>query len=160
MWIEGVLVYPVDSKTPTDPTFQDAREVCRNYFMTLLCLRPSQDTSINLGKIGRAVECTGLENQQRVKPFEGSNPSSSATLVTRSSTMSELNERKWIDYTLYQNKDKDLSLDEEITFERLGWGAWVDYCKVTMVNGRMTFTPVPQFHKEIDSVGNIIDKTV
>ena len=27
---------------------------------------------------GRAVECTGLENRQRWKPFEGSNPSSSA----------------------------------------------------------------------------------
>lgn len=82
MWIEGVLVYPVDSKTPTDPTFQDAREVCRNYFMTLLCLRPSQDTSINLGKIGRVVECTGLENQQRVKPFQGSNPCPSATFFS------------------------------------------------------------------------------
>jgi len=68
--------------------------------------------------------------------------------------------RRWIDYTLYQNKEKQLSLDEEITFERLGWGNWVDYCRVTMVDGRMTFTPVPQFHKEIDSAGNIVDKAV
>ena len=32
-------------------------------------------------KIGRVVECTGLENQQGVKPFEGSNPSSSAIYI-------------------------------------------------------------------------------
>ncbi len=31
---------------------------------------------------GRAVEGTGLENRQRVKAFEGSNPSPSASLVT------------------------------------------------------------------------------
>tara|TARA_B110000503_G_scaffold96050_1_gene144513 strand:- start:124 stop:291 length:168 start_codon:yes stop_codon:yes gene_type:complete len=38
-------------------------------------MRPVKESN---WKIGRVVECTGLENQQRVKPFEGSNPSSSA----------------------------------------------------------------------------------
>ncbi len=30
---------------------------------------------------GRAVECTGLENRQGVKPFQGSNPCLSAILI-------------------------------------------------------------------------------
>ena len=32
---------------------------------------------------GRAVECTGLENRQGVKPFGGSNPPLSANVIAR-----------------------------------------------------------------------------
>ena len=36
---------------------------------------------------GRVVECTGLENQQGVKTFQGSNPCPSATSKTRYQTV-------------------------------------------------------------------------
>ena len=43
---------------------------------------------------GRAVECTGLENQQGCKPFVGSNPTLSANLPDRLSRLSICVRRK------------------------------------------------------------------
>src|SRR5947208_2324235 len=41
--------------------------------------RSEKSRKCSLRKGGRVVDCTGLENQQRRKTFEGSNPSPSAS---------------------------------------------------------------------------------